>query len=100
VIRVGSLSRCRNCGKPIEATGKLHGLARRVGKIGGEHITFQITIHDLEEWNRLIAFAEQPVRVTIDSPQEELPLGEKGNGLPAGVEPGSEAAQGAHQAQD
>lgn len=80
----------------IETTGTLHNLARKVGKIGGEHITFAITVKDLEQWNRLIGFAEQPVAITITTPQQELPLGE---GV-SGVQPGSQAASGAHQAQD
>ena len=70
----------------IETTGKLHALTRKIGKIGGEIITFSVTIHDLEQWNRLIGFSEQAVTITLGAAQGELPLdggdddGEGGDG--------------------
>ena len=80
----------------IQITGTLHGLKRTIGKIGGEVVSLSLTSHDLEKWNRLVGLAETAVTITILPAQQELPMGDGQDG----VQPGSEAATGAHQAQD
>lgn len=95
---------------PIELTGTLHGLQRKIGKIGGEVVSLSISSKDLEKWSRLVAHAEQTVKISLLPVQDNLPgldgaKGGKGkkNGkrdLPRGVKAGSKAADGSHQAQD
>lgn len=58
---------------PIEIHGTLHGLARKVGKIGGEVLVFQITSHNHELWNRMLLVAEQNVTLQIVPQQASLP---------------------------
>jgi hypothetical protein len=61
-------------------TGTLHGLARRIGKIGGEVITFVVTTKNLDAWNNLVAMTEQNVEVTLQPPQGQLDLDKKPDG--------------------
>lgn len=63
---------------PIEMHGRLHGLARKVGKIGGEHVVYVITSHNTEVWNRLLALAEGEVSISLLADQGDLGLDKHG----------------------
>lgn len=66
---------------PIELHGRLHGLARKVGKIGGEVLVFQITSHNHELWGRMLLLAEQDVTISMTAMQ----------GTFGSMQPGAEA---------
>lgn len=66
---------------PVELHGTLHGLARKVGKIGGEVLVFQITSHNHELWGRMLLLAEQDVTISLSAQQ----------GTFGGMQPGAEA---------
>lgn len=81
---------------PVELHGTLHGLARKVGKIGGEVLVFQITSHNHELWGRMLLLAEQDVTITLSAqqgtfgsmqPKPEAP--KKKRGRPRRQDPGT-----------
>lgn len=59
---------------PIEVTGTLTGLTRKLGK-NGEVLKFSIQTARIESWNRLLAHAEGEVAVTLVPQQGDLDLG-------------------------
>lgn len=64
--------------RELQISGNMHGLARKIGKIGSEHITFVITTRELAMWDDLVGATEGAVELVLRPAQKELGLGTGG----------------------